>query len=163
MTYLGKLIPRHFKLNDMFLTLTVCGSPNLGLPQKRTASAFGGTSHALAFVSLYFVRSTENPCFLVDLLVISLEDSQDKCSSPCPSFPCCFWEGRKVPTKSLFEQEAPELETQKCSTKRGVREPCMPEQQRIGQGRSVREKSVRANDPIKMKKMKGAFPWTTFL
>ena len=32
-----------------------------------------------------------------------------------------------------------------------------PEKQRIGQGRSVREKSVRANDPIKMKKIKGAF------
>ena len=27
----------------------------------------------------------------------------------------------------------------------------------IGQGRSVREKSVRANGPIKMKRMKGAF------
>ena len=34
-----------------------------------------------------------------------------------------FWEGRKVPTKSLFEQEAPKIGTQKCSTKRGVREP----------------------------------------
>ena len=33
------------------------------------------------------------------------------------------WEGRKVPTKSLFEQEAPKIGTQKCSTKRGVREP----------------------------------------
>ena len=32
------------------------------------------------------------------------------------------WEGRKVPTKSLFEQEAPKTGTQKCSTKRGVRE-----------------------------------------
>ena len=32
-----------------------------------------------------------------------------------------------------------------------------PEKQRIGQGRSVREKSVRANDTIKMKKIKGAF------
>ena len=32
-----------------------------------------------------------------------------------------------------------------------------PEYQRIGQGRSVREKSVRANDPIKMKEIKGAF------
>ena len=32
-----------------------------------------------------------------------------------------------------------------------------PEKQRNGQGRSVREKSVRANDPIKMKKIKGAF------
>ena len=39
---------------------------------------------------------------------------------------CAFsfpeWEGRKVPTKSLFEQEAPKIGTQKCSTKRGVRE-----------------------------------------
>ena len=33
-----------------------------------------------------------------------------------------LWEGRKVPTKSLLEQEAPEIGTQKCSTKRGVRE-----------------------------------------
>ena len=32
-----------------------------------------------------------------------------------------LWEGRKVPTKSLFEQEAPKIGTQKCSTKRGVR------------------------------------------
>ena len=30
--------------------------------------------------------------------------------------------GRKVPTKHLFEQEAPEIETQKCLTKRRVRE-----------------------------------------
>ena len=29
----------------------------------------------------------------------------------------------KVPTKSLFEQETPKIGTQKCSTKRGVREP----------------------------------------
>ena len=36
-----------------------------------------------------------------------------------------------------------------------------PEKQRIGQGRSVREKSVRANDPIKMKKIKGAFSLNT--
>ena len=36
-----------------------------------------------------------------------------------------FWEGRTVPTKSLFEQEAPKIGTQKCSTKRGVRESCM--------------------------------------
>ena len=28
-----------------------------------------------------------------------------------------------MPTKSLFEQEAPKIGTQKCSTKRGVREP----------------------------------------
>ena len=28
-----------------------------------------------------------------------------------------------MPTKSLFEQEAPEIGTQKCSTKRGVRKP----------------------------------------
>ena len=34
-----------------------------------------------------------------------------------------IWEGRKVPTKSLSEQEAPKIGTQKCSTKRGVREP----------------------------------------
>ena len=33
-----------------------------------------------------------------------------------------IWEGRKVPTKSLFEQEAPKIDT-KCSTKGGVREP----------------------------------------
>ena len=39
--------------------------------------------------------------------------------SPCKH----FWEGRKVPTKSLFEQEAPKTGIQKCSTKRGVREP----------------------------------------
>ena len=32
-----------------------------------------------------------------------------------------------------------------------------PEKQRTGQGRSVREKSVRANDPIQIKKIKGAF------
>ena len=32
-----------------------------------------------------------------------------------------------------------------------------PETQRTGQGRSVREKSVRANDPIQIKKIKGAF------
>ena len=31
--------------------------------------------------------------------------------------------GRKVPTKSLFEQVAPKIGTQKCSTRRGVREP----------------------------------------
>ena len=28
-----------------------------------------------------------------------------------------------MPTKGLFEQEAPKTGTQKCSTKRGVREP----------------------------------------
>ena len=33
------------------------------------------------------------------------------------------WEGRKVLTKSLFEQEVPNIGTQKCSSKRGVREP----------------------------------------
>ena len=33
------------------------------------------------------------------------------------------WEGRTVPTKSVFEQEAPTIGTQKCSTKRGVPEP----------------------------------------
>ena len=33
------------------------------------------------------------------------------------------WEGRKVPTKSLSEQEATKVGTQTCSTKRGVREP----------------------------------------
>ena len=34
-----------------------------------------------------------------------------------------LWQGRKVPTKSSFEQEAPKIGTQKCSTKQGVREP----------------------------------------
>ena len=66
-----------------------------------------------------------------------------------------------MPTKSLFEKEAPKIGTQKCSTKRGVPESLQVEfalkKQRIGQGRSVREKRVRANDPIKMKKIKGAF------
>ena len=38
-----------------------------------------------------------------------------------------WWEGRKVPTKSLFEQEPPAVGTQKCSTKRGVREPLQVE------------------------------------
>ena len=33
------------------------------------------------------------------------------------------WEGCRVPTKILFEQEAPKIGTQKCSTKRRVREP----------------------------------------
>ena len=28
-----------------------------------------------------------------------------------------------MPTKSMFEQEAPKIGTQSCSTKRGVREP----------------------------------------
>ena len=32
-------------------------------------------------------------------------------------------EGRRVPTKKLFEQETPKIGTQKCSTKRGVQEP----------------------------------------
>ena len=41
----------------------------------------------------------------------------------CPSETPPKWEGRKVPTKCLFEQETPKLGTQKCSTKRGVREP----------------------------------------
>ena len=35
----------------------------------------------------------------------------------------CFGKACKVPIKSLFEQEAPKIGTQKCSTKRGVREP----------------------------------------
>ena len=34
-----------------------------------------------------------------------------------------LWEGRKVPTKSLFKQEVPKIQTQKCLTERGVREP----------------------------------------
>ena len=38
-----------------------------------------------------------------------------------------------------------------------------PEEQRIGQGRSVREKGVRANDPIKTKEMKGAFSLNNLL
>ena len=38
-------------------------------------------------------------------------------NDPIPSWILAFWEGRKVPTKSLFEQEAPEIGTQKCSTK----------------------------------------------
>ena len=71
------------------------------------------------------------------------------------------WEGRKVPTKSLFEQEAPKIGAQKCSTKRSVRGSLHVEfalnSRRFCQGRSVREKSVRGNDPIKMKKMNGAF------
>ena len=41
------------------------------------------------------------------------------------SFSHFLWAGRKVPTKSLFEQEAPKIGTQKCSTKRGVRESCV--------------------------------------
>ena len=66
------------------------------------------------------------------------------------------WEGRKVPTKSLFEQEAPNIGTPevfdqtRCSRTFACR--ICPEYQRTGQGRSVQEKIVRANDPIKMKK-----------
>ena len=33
------------------------------------------------------------------------------------------WEGRTVPSKSMFEQEAPKIGTRKCSTKWGGREP----------------------------------------
>ena len=66
-----------------------------------------------------------------------------------------FWEGRKVPARSLFEQEAPKIGTgvfhqTRCSRTFACR--ICPEQQRAGQGRSVREKSVRANSPIKIKK-----------
>ena len=58
--------------------------------------------------------------------------------------------------KSLFEQEAPEIGTQKRSTKRGVREPLRVEfalnNGELVKAEVFREKSVRANDPIKMKK-----------
>ena len=37
-----------------------------------------------------------------------------------------------------------------------------PEWQRMGQDSSVREKRVRANDPIKWATWRGHFPWTTF-
>ena len=62
-----------------------------------------------------------------------------------------------MPTKSLFEQEAPEIGTQKCSTKQGVREPLHVEFALNNRELVIRGKSVRANGPIKMKKMKGAF------
>ena len=41
----------------------------------------------------------------------------------CARCPQLLFEGRKVPTRSPFEQEASKIGTQKCSTKRDVREP----------------------------------------
>ena len=67
------------------------------------------------------------------------------------------WEGRKVPTKSLFEKKTPQIGAQNCSTKRGVREFALNSRELVKAERSFQEKSVRANDPIKWKKIKGAF------
>ena len=65
-------------------------------------------------------------------------------------------ESRKVPTKYLFEQEAPKTETQKCSTKRGVREPLYVEfakNNREMVKAEVFEKRVfEQTTPIKMKR-----------
>ena len=56
--------------------------------------------------------------------------------------------------QKCFRARGPKTETQKCSTKRGVREPLKVEfalkNRRIGEGKSVRERSVRANDPIEI-------------
>ena len=59
-------------------------------------------------------------------------------------------EGRKVPTKSLLEQEAPKIGAQKRPNKRGIWS-----RQKTS---SAREKSFRTSDPIEKKKMKGTFP-----
>ena len=64
----------------------------------------------------------------------------------------------QVPTKSLSEHEAPKIGTQKCSTQRGVREPLHADfalNNRAFVKAEVfekREKTVRANAPIKMEK-----------
>ena len=61
-----------------------------------------------------------------------------------------------MPTKSLFEQEAPKIGTQKCSTKRGVRESLHGEfamnNREMVKAEVFEKKSVQTNDPIKMKK-----------
>ena len=65
---------------------------------------------------------------------------QKVCSSKRP--PKLKLEPRSVRANEVFENPACRIS---------------PESQRTGQGRSVREKSVRANDPMQKNKMKGAF------
>ena len=71
-----------------------------------------------------------------------------------------------MPTKSLFEQEAPKIGTQKRSTKRGVRESCVVEfalSNRELVKAEVLEKSVFGQTaPLKQIQWRGHFPWTTF-
>ena len=85
--------------------------------------------------------------------------------TPKPSFPD-FGDFDPCRGRTLSQQEAPKMGTQKCSTNEVFENlACRicPEQQRIGQGRSVQEKSLRANDPIKTKKMKGALSLNNLL
>ena len=62
-----------------------------------------------------------------------------------------------MPTKSLFEQEAPKIGAQKCSTKGGVREPvhvefAMNNRELVKAECSRKECSrLRANDLIKIR------------
>ena len=77
------------------------------------------------------------------------------------------WEGSKVLAKSLFEQEARQIGTQKCSTKQGVRKPLHGDSALVKAEHWSRQKCSRrecsSNDPIKMKKMKGAFALNSLL
>ena len=111
-------------------------------------------------------------CLLHVYLVCSWNEVGDVlCQvSSSPFCTCPFW---RMPT-ILETGKAAKCRQKVCSSKRPPKlEPrsvrpnevfenlasrICPEKQRIGQGRSVREKSVRANDPIKMKKLRGHFP-----
>ena len=69
--------------------------------------------------------------------------------------------GRKVPTESLFEQEAPQVGTQKCSTKRGLREPLHVEfalnNREVVKAEVFEKRVFEQTTPFKRRKLRGAF------
>ena len=73
----------------------------------------------------------------------------------------------QIADKKLFEQEAPKIGTQKCSTKprcsRILHVEFALSNRELVKTEVFQEKSVRANDPIKMKEMKGAFSLNNLL
>ena len=71
-----------------------------------------------------------------------------------------------MPTKVCSSKRPPKLEPRSVRPKEVFENLACRlchEEQGIGQGRSVREKGVRANDPIKMNEMKGAFSLNNLL
>ena len=75
-----------------------------------------------------------------------------------------LWKGRKVPSKSLFEEEAPKIGTQNCSIKWSVREPLHVEfavNNRELVETEFGKRVFEPTAPLKRTKWRGHSPWTT--
>ena len=104
-------------------------------------------SSEISFANIFLPQSFQKPLCFYPLALSNLLARSEKESTQCQE-----WEGRKLPTKSLFEQEAPKIGTHKCSTKRSVQEPshvdfAMNSRELVNT--EVFEKAFRQTTPLK--------------